>query len=208
MERDMSFDRCETHLKLFHEKLRAATHDGVPGRWQPRPEACWDDAWLNLSQCIDMAGARAHHERLYEVEDTLIRFNCLLLRATAWRSELHAAEEMVHIRCGCPSWTRGSWRQYVERVKGYHCIHFEAALQDCTHLAKCLESDVMFRAESLWLRMIRTQLEVTKVCRQRTTAGEIFVSQPTSWICGSSSCGICMETTRRLRLTVCSSPCG
>ena len=151
---------------MMHEKLRAATHDHVRGRWQPRVEREWDDAWLNLSQCLDMAAARAHHERLYEVEDTLLRFNALLLRATAWRLDLYPSAEMVHIRCCSPSWSRGSWRDYEQHVKGYHSIHFDAARQDCKHLAECLEGHDELRNEHVCLQSVMTQLEVTKICMQ------------------------------------------
>ena len=164
MERDMSFELPASAVTLFQAKLRAATHDGVPGRWQPRHEASWDDAWLNVSQCLGMAAARAHHERQYEVEDALIRFNSLLLRATAWRSELTAPDEIVCIRCGCPAWNRDSWFRFEKQVKGYHSIHFEAALQDCKHLAACLESEGQFGTEKHWLRMGMTQLELTEIC--------------------------------------------
>ena len=119
-----------------------------------------------------MAAARAHHERQYEVEDTLIRFNSMLLRATAWRSELSGPEEVVSIRCGCPSWHRDSWVSFEQQVRGYHSIHFDAALQDCTHLAACLESEGQFGTEKLWLRMVMTQLQVTKVCMKHGESTE------------------------------------
>ena len=162
MERDLSFELSATHLTQLHQVLRTATKENVRGRWQPDPVPSWKDAWLNLSQCVDMSEGKAHHERAYEVEDRLIRFNSVLLRATHWVPDAEH-ENRVPINCKASNWINGKWKRYEQEVRGYHEIHFAAAMEDALHLATALgHMRASFPNELCWLQTVITYLPVTQ----------------------------------------------
>ena len=172
MEREMSFDLPAIHLTELQQVLQSATQDDVRGRWQPEPQSSWKDAWLNLSQCIDMAQGKAHHERAYEVEDRLIRFNSVLLRATHWPPDASHGDS-IRINCSASSWTCGMWKNYEHQVRGYHTEHFAAAMEDALHLNDAMRKlGDRFRDEMTSLQCVMTYLPVTQLSMQRAESLE------------------------------------
>ena len=162
----MSFDVAASHLTQLQQIMMSATKEDVRGRWQPDPEHSWKDAWRNLSQCIDMAEAKAHHERAYEVEDRLIRFNCVLLRATHWVPG-SVQGDRIRIHCMVSAWTAGKWKRYEQQVRGYHAQHFVAAMEDALQLNIALQKvGETFRQELSWLQCVMTYLPVTQQSMQ------------------------------------------
>ena len=119
-----------------------------------------------------MAQGKAHHERAYEVEDRLIRFNSVLLRATHWPPDASHGDS-IRINCSASSWTCGMWKNYEHQVRGYHTEHFAAAMEDALHLNDAMRKlGDRFRDEMTSLQCVMTYLPVTQLSMQRAESLE------------------------------------